>query len=355
MALRWDDKKIALEIDDDLLAEPFEAPEGWQVIHINSDDLCCYSSFNRIMKQVHALVDDVPSDEDYPYDLFEIAREQVHMVRRRTAWALGRLYPYEDSMWDGELPPDSVVTLRTGEKRATPEFKFLMSAAEDTMPKTVQLGLELCGRYATDHYGSGADYILLDDPYCSVTELRDYLRSARAFKGYERAMEALEFVVEEALSPMDTYLIACLCLPRELGGYDLPRPAAGGYFDDGCDGLGRAPSEEGPYLAYDLCWPWRHVVMQYVGPKPPTARQRRSLAVEPTFDMDPVCVTTQEVRDPEAFEEATLVLASKLGISLPESNEQFVDARTRLRSELAFPDYEHMALTHVNAHFRETL
>lgn len=355
MALCWDEKKIALEIDDDLLSAPFEPEEGWEVIHVTTNELCCYESFNRIMKRLHTLLGDDNPEEDYPRDLFEFAREHVDSVRRYSTWATKRLYPYEDQDWEGEVPPDSLVTLKDGKSYATPEFKFLMSAATEPFARTVQLGLELCGCYATDHNQASKEYMLLGVPYCTLQGLRDYLRGARECIGYEQAMEALSYVVENALSPMDTYLIACLCLPPELGGYDLMRPEAGGYCDNEEDGMGRAPSEEGPFLAYDLCWPWCRVVLQYVGKRTPTERERRSLAVKQTYDLDPICVTTREVRDPEAFEQAALLLASKLGTTIPEADDTFLAARSKLRAELDFPNYDHMALTYMNAHFHEML
>lgn len=355
MALCWEDKKVALVIDDDPFARPFEEPDDWTVLHITSNDLYDYDAFNSCMKTLQVALGEADEGEDYPPDLFDLACGHMGTIQDEYAWALRRLFPYEPKGDDSELPPHSVVELGDGSKYFTPEYVFLETAASEPLPRVVQVGMELCGNYATDHTGKEDDYVNLGEPFCSVEGLRSYLRGAQNCSGYERAMDALEFVVEGVLSPMGTYLIECLCLPRELGGYDLVRPTAGGLFDGGFDGMGRAPLASGPYLAYDLCWPWCRVALQYVGNKPPTGRERRSLAAEPTFDMDVVCVTTQEVKDPKAFEEAVNLLASKLDVLLPNSNPQFVEARTRLRNQLRFPEFEHMALTHRNAHVREVI
>lgn len=357
MALCWEDKKVAVVIDDDVFSEPFEGPSDWTVFHITSDDLCDYGSFNSTMKALHEALGDVEEGEfeDYPPDLFEMAREQVESLRRDSEWALQRLFPYDSPAHDGELPPSSLVLLHDGSSRATPEFAFLQYASHAFLPQVVQFGMELCSFYTTRHDEHQGDYIMLEEPYCTREGLRAYLRDARGYPGYEQAMQALEFVVEGALSPMDSYLIECLCLPRELGGYELTEPATGGFFGDGSGALGRAPTADSPYTAYDLCWPWQQVALQYTGDNPPSRRERRSLAAPQTFDLDVVCVTTQEVKDPRAFEEAALLLASKLDVSLPNPNAAFAKARERLRQQLTFPDYGHMALTHLNEHVRETL
>lgn len=355
MALRWEDKKVALEIDDDLLSRHFDAPDDWKVIHVSSKDLEDYESFNTTMRGIHEALNSEEPYVNYPIELFEAAREQMKFADRETNWVLRQLYPLDLQGWSGDAPSGSIVPLKNGEERMTPEFKFLVCAATQPISKTVQLGMELCGYYATDHDGKDSDFTVLEDPFCTVEEIRDYLRQAKNLDGYSNAMEAIGYVMEGSLSPMSSYIAECLCLPRCYGGYDLTRPTLGGLFDAGFEGMGRAPSEEGPYVAYDLCWPWAGLAMQYVGDTPPTPRERRSLEVRPTFDIETVCVTTQEVKNPKTFEEAVRLLASKLEIELPESDPDFLKERALLRSELTFPAYDHMALTHTNAHFHETL
>ena len=45
MALYWPEQKVALQIDDDPLALPYDGPDDWTVIHTTVDQVADFDSF----------------------------------------------------------------------------------------------------------------------------------------------------------------------------------------------------------------------------------------------------------------------------------------------------------------------
>lgn len=356
MALCWDDKKVALQIDADPLRNPRdEFPEDWTVLHLTDDNMASYDSFREVIHRLSELLgEEWPSVEPLmTREVFASLQEEMRRERSAVRWTELRRRPYDSGAWSERLPDGSTVSADDGTVWATPEFEFLRFASTHTIARTVQFGMELCSLYAPYRSGGIQEYRLLDEPFCDVDGLRSYLRDAKGLPGYDAAMQALNYVAEESLSPMGTFVTCCLCLPREMGGYDLVRPSLGGCFVSEPSALGRAPSQEGPYMAYDLCWPWCGVALQYTGEEPPSPRQLRCLKAAQTFDIDVVCLTRREIHDPDAFEEAASLLARKLDERLPEADEAFLEARAQLRASLEFPSYDHMELTNECSHCHE--
>lgn len=305
-----------------------------------------------------------------------------------------RLFPMDEkyvAKCGKELPRGSFVEFADGSRLATPEFRYLSFAASHTCAETLALGMELCSVYATDAcnpisdkkaaakekqvdryeytpceyypYDPWADppalaceppkplqFWSLDCPITCVDDMRSYLHGARKLAGYSNAMKALRYVREGAVTPMESYLYILLCLPKEMGGYGLVPPRFGGTFDASNMGMGNAPDIGGPYRAYDLVWPWKHLAMEFVGDEPISSTERRALCAERTLGVDVVCVTTAQIQDPDAFDEAVRLLAKRLGETLPSPNKTFLTHRNRMRERLAFPRFEAMRLTDEDIH-----
>lgn len=353
MALYWPDQKVALQIDDDPAAMPFDGPDDWTVIHTTKATLGDFDSFKGVMTQLgEAVGADVEGiDHRRRFDIFRTLVQHLGddlegshvIVDPKTG---------EVSSWDGDAPEGSLEILEDGTRMSTPEFYYLREARHRTLSQQIQLGYELCGLYGTDHLDNSSLYDLYPEPVTSVSELRGYLRGARDLDGYKRAMEALNYVAEGALSPATSYLTILLTLPRRLGGYDLPRPSLSTRLLNPLT-LEQAPTDEGRFEVYDLCWQHQGVAMQFVGDSLPGARERRALEAPDVADFFVVYVTSRQMRDAQAFDEAARLLADKLEMPLPPPDDLFLETRDRLRHELSFPAYEHMRSMAEDLHWHE--
>lgn len=354
MALYWPDQKVALQIDDDPAAEPFEGPDDWTVIHTNVATLDDFDAFDELMARVAQAIGEEPrrADRDRRRRLFdeltahlEGAPDDAHLIVDAKTGDIDN--------WDDPVPGGSFELLPSGVRMCTPEFHYLREARVRTLSQQIQLAFELCGTYGTDHLNDERLYRMYDEPVTSVAELRNYLGGARDLVGYRQAMEALNYAAEGAASPVVSYLAILLTLPRDMGGYDLYRPQLSTYYVNPLT-LERAPTDEGRYEGYDLCWLRQGVALQFVGDEVPSARERRALEAPGVADVYVICVTLRQMRDAEAFEEAARLLAERLGTPLPPSDAAFVEARDRLRKELRFPHYDRMRAMAEDWHWHET-
>lgn len=434
MALYWNSRKMALQVDDDPDSIPFHGPDDWFVFHMQSDQFSDYDTFEEAMNDLakalsersgdagreaassnckldgyepddrlrlsNSLPDafgDGPTVCQYGNDQESLFEMIVQLWLSETfdyGLEFARLFPLDEkyvAKCENELPHGSLVELVDGSRLATPEFRFLSFAASHTCAETLALGMELCSVYATDacnpisdkkattkepqikkyEYSLGEyapmdpganpsilaleqpeplQFWSLDRPITCVDDLRSYLHDARKLSGYSNAMKALRYVQEGAVTPMESYLYILLCLPKEMGGYGLVPPRFGGTFDASNMGMGSAPDIGGPYRAYDLIWPWKHLAMEFVGDEPISSTERRALCAERTLGIDVICVTTAQIQDPDTFDEAVRLLAKRLGETLPSPNKTFLTHRNRMRERLAFPRYEAMRLTDEDIH-----
>lgn len=341
MALYWPDRKVALQIDDDPLSKPYVGPEDWHVLHTSKADLDDFDAFDRLMNLLADALGEPHPDPTFRAERRKLFEALSHADTNDEGHSIVDLGTGEVEGWDDEVPEGSFETIEGGFSMCTPEFYYLREARKRTFLQEVQLAYELCGLYSTMNLSDPRHYRLFQEEVTSVDELRSYLGGARDLEGYRTAMRALDYVAEGSISPAASYLSILLTLPRRLGGYDLFRPKERVRIVDPL-AEERAPSDEGRYEVYDLCWPRQRVVMQFVGDGLPSERERRALEAPGFADMFVVCVTTRQMADPEAFDEAARVLADRLGTPLPPPDAAFVAARDRLRGELAFPDYDHM-------------
>lgn len=360
MALYWPEKKVALQIDDDPRAEPFDGPDDWTVIHTNCKEMSDYGSMNAVIGKVYAAMGlEMPTDYDNTRQrfLFELLQdgldEDPDPYSPRNRYQGDAKETLDLSNWKGPIPDGSLRNMGDGRTMSTPEFHFLRKASQLKLTQLVQLGMELCGLYGTDHLEDPRNYTLYEGPVTDVPAMRQYLRGARRCKGYREAMRALNYVAEGSSSPMATYITLLLTLPKNYGGYDMFRPQLSVCLDGHAMGLGTAPAEDGPYEHYDLCWPRYHTAVQFVGDTRPTPRELRALTSPDVGDMYVVCLTMDEVADEEAFDQAARLIAQKIGFEPPRDTAAFAAARDRLRQDLVFPDFDNMRSTSEDMHCHE--
>lgn len=384
MALYWPDEKVALDIVDDPARRPFEGDESYTVLRVTCADLCNYDSYHKIMARLCELLGrempSMPGWEDKNRELHELLSREVfgnnyegfsaqkaddaeglagmfaddtlanvqilasskqEADRMRDAARENGQYVRGISVWEGPVPKGSFETISDNLRMSTPEYFFLRKANQLSLVEAVSLGIELCGKFRTvvTQYNRGEDYDFLRSPRTSKGRIRAYLRGARGTKEGKRAKRVLRLVADECCSPMSSYLYVLLCLPRAQGSYGVERGIMSGAFEGR---RGFMPASYGKFLAYDLSWPDKHVAVQYTGPKQPGETQMEALQTE---GMRVLCVTDDDIADPDRFDKTARKLADLLGMLMPEQTDKWLEARGRLRELLPPPAFHHMRLT----------
>ena len=142
---------------------------------------------------------------------------------------------------------------------ASPELVFLQMAEILEPVKLIELGQELCGTFARDVPAKDNNE---RRPLTSIAKLSSFLDRTHSKRSVKRAKWALDYIVEGAASPMEIILEMLLCLPRNLGGRQLPTP----LFNQ------KIPlDEDEQHLAgvshyrCDLFWPDAFYALEYYG------------------------------------------------------------------------------------------
>lgn len=279
------------------------------------------------------------SEEPESYEILATSQEQADamlVAAQHKGHSIRKV-----NVWEGPVPEGSFQTISENMRMSTAEYFFFRKANQLPFAEAVQLGCELCGKYRTSltQFDASDDYDYLVHARTSTNHIRAYLRGARGTKECKRARRVLRFVADNASSPMATYLYLRLCLSRTHGGYGLPQAAFSHVYELE-DGL--APASDGPYLAYDLVWPEKHVAVQYVGAHAPSDQERAALEAGV---MHVICVTDTDIRTPERLDNIARKVAELLESPLPAADDKWVSARKRLCRQVEVPTYLHMRIT----------
>lgn len=383
MALYWPDQKVALDIIDDPARRPFEGDESYTVLRVTSADLADYESYRKVMCRLCALLGkEPPSEEDWQqvhgesFDAFmhwdfeeelltsawstdraryedDVDDDQIESVEilassleaaelmRKNAERDGR-HVRGTTIWEGPIPKGSYEDLGSGIRMSTPEFFFFRKVNQMPFFDAVSLGNELCGKYRTacTQHDHDDGYDFLSRTRTTKARLRSYLRGARGTKECKRAKRVLRHMVDECGSPMANYLFLLLCTAKVQGGYGLEHPLMSAAFESERT---LVPSSNGPYIAYDLCWPNKRIAVQYTGACKPSKQAMASLNAE---GMRTVCVTDKDLTSADAFDRVARKIANLLETPVPDAdNKEWLGARKRLRKHVRAPQYEAMRLT----------
>lgn len=131
------------------------------------------------------------------------------------------------TVYGSRLPAGAFVDLGEGIQVAGPELLFLEMADVLPVPVHVLLGFELCGTFGRDPWRPRTGDVAFDlAPATSVERIRGFILSCRYFGDVaDRALERLEYVADNAWSPMEAVLASMVALPVTECGYGLGRVA----------------------------------------------------------------------------------------------------------------------------------
>lgn len=103
-----------------------------------------------------------------------------------------------------------------------PELLFLQMAETLPLPSLVMLGYELCGNFSPDADNPIDGEAMIGIPTATSTkQLAEYLATSAGARGVAKARKALEYVCDNALSPMEALLGTVYSLPPQESGYGM--------------------------------------------------------------------------------------------------------------------------------------
>lgn len=126
-------------------------------------------------------------------------------------------------VWSGPIPEGSFYDLGNNVFIAAPEFMFLVAATLLDVPEIIAFGCELCGLYGFDE-SRKRGFRKRKVPLTTIAKMTVYLAGAQDCRGHAKATAALQYIVENSASPMETFDVMTMCLPYRLGGYGLDEP-----------------------------------------------------------------------------------------------------------------------------------
>ena len=238
-------------------------------------------------------------------------------------------------LWKGPLPPESFYRLNDDTFVASPEFTFLHMASICNLSQLVAYGCEICGRYAFDPHEKRG-FRMRASPLTSVRSIKQFLEMTESVRGKAKALRALEFVVEQTESPMETLTAMLFHLPFKYGGYALQKPTANKVVDLSSKAQAILHQRS---CRIDLLWERAKIAVEFLGKYDHDEqsaferdRKRTNALIEMGFEV--VELTGEQVRDREAFEVIALRVARHTGKRVPSQHKGLTAARQHLRKTL---------------------
>lgn len=122
----------------------------------------------------------------------------------------------------GGLPEGAFMGIGDGLTMSSPELLFVELANVMSPEVHLLLGMELCGTFARDPVDPRNGAVAYQVPaVTSVQRLRAFVEACWHVNGLGKARETLEWLVDNAWSPMEAILTALSVLPGAMLGYDL--------------------------------------------------------------------------------------------------------------------------------------
>lgn len=103
----------------------------------------------------------------------------------------------------------------------SPEFTYLQIASKLDFIGTVLAGSALCSNYFLNQNGHGGVSQRQNGPLTNRAAIAKFLATQGRKRGIIPAKRALQHIVEKARSPREASLALLLCLPYNLGGFNL--------------------------------------------------------------------------------------------------------------------------------------
>ena len=242
---------------------------------------------------------------------------------------------------DGPIPHGAFEQTRSDLWVACPELAFCQMARYLSFPELVKLGYELCARFFIDPWDQTPTR---REPATTVREIRRFLRAWGNRRGANQAARALQYVCDDAESPMEIAMAMLLTLPKMYGGYGLPRAE----LNREVIATGRSGKRSARTYRGDLVWPANRLIVEYDSKlfhANPGSIERDSERRNNLQDAGwrVVTLTRQHANSRTALDEAAAQLLHALGVRNDYTPRYAAERRAALRRLLlpwALPDAE---------------
>jgi len=246
-------------------------------------------------------------------------------------------------VWSSPIAPTGLRRAARNIYVSSPEFLFLQMATRLKLPELVALGMELCGTYRRNVEVASVEANVTSHittyhqpPLSTPKRLRGFLNSMKRAPGHTKALKALDYVLPNSASPMETALYLLLCLPRRLGGYALPKPTLNPPIVLSKAGRKHTLSNS---AKPDLYWESVKLDLEFNSDEFHDESNRandsmRRKALE-RMHVEVIELTTAELIDASLLHATVLRIALRLKKQLrPESEGSFAAKRSALREQL---------------------
>lgn len=166
-------------------------------------------------------------------------------------------------------PPGSFAEVAPGIWVVSPALCFMQLAPKLPRPLSVELGMELCGRYRKDSRCEKG--MTARPPLASPDEMQQYCDRAHGIGGRKEACRAARHLASGSRSPMESVVFELLTLPRKMGGRRLPPPLLNERILIP-ETLRSLSSKE--YFEADFLWPKQRLVLEYDSNQEHTGAER---------------------------------------------------------------------------------
>lgn len=241
-----------------------------------------------------------------------------------------------------DLPAGSLVLIASDVAVCSPELAFVQYAGIfGDVEQTTMFGFELCGTYRFNTSIRKFSYDV-NHPVLSVKRTEEFLGSLSKIKGLPTARKAVEFLLEDSASPMETTAVLLLCLPHRVGGYGLMYPLLNYEIvrTNGPDEF-----ERNSYRC-DLCWPEQKVCVEYDSDYSHSdveqmARDSAKRAALNAMGYTVIEVTRPQIMNEDSFDEVAQALFAALGYRPRIRISDFEDRKRVLRQKIlhSFSEY----------------
>ena len=227
---------------------------------------------------------------------------------------------------------------------SSPEFCFLQMATVLSLPRLVELGYEICGRYSLptpDDQNPPERGFYYRDPLTNAKKLGVFVSHMLGTRGYQKAKRAIRYLLDNSASPMETKLSIILTLPYMLGGYGFQAPELNSRI---IPSKTVKKSVSRAFYTCDLFWPDYFLAVEYDSAQHHSgseqinsdAKKKNSLTL---MGITVITVTKQQLHNGTEFEKVARVIANCLGKRRKFSKSSFALVHAELRRQL-FPEYQ---------------
>ena len=228
----------------------------------------------------------------------------------------------------GSLPENSFIQLGRNVAIASPELCFLRASNCLSFPTLVVFACDLCAIYShslSDHFG-----LQSRTPVTSVAKIKAFLDNVKNVKGIKTAKAAIQYVLENSNSPMESKLAAISQLPINRGGFRLLKPDLNSRVKLSESGKSLVKRDS---LYCDMVWKDQKVVVEYdsnlshLSKKQHYYDKQRITALN-LSGYTVISITADNLRNFRCIEEIFYLIRSKLQMrSYSKEFEKFFDIR----------------------------